>query len=383
VKREIFDDEHDDFREMVRTFVRKEVEPHYGEWEEAGAPPRGLFKTLGSLGVLGMSIPEEFGGAGQSSYKYSAVLTEETMRAAVGLGTVRVHMDIVLPYLLHYCNDEQKQRWFPGLATGDLVLAIAMTEPATGSDLAGIATSAIRDGDEYVINGSKTFITGAINADLVLVVARTSKPTDDDRRAGLSLIVVPTDTPGFGRGKKLPKIGLKSQDTAELFFEDVRVPAANLLGEEGAAFSYLGHNLAQERLSIAVGSQAAAVGALEFATTYVRERKVFGKTLGTFQNTKFVLAECAADLEAGQALVDKALQAHDRGDLDAVDAAKVKLFVTELQGRVVDKTLQLFGGYGYITEYPIARLYADARVTRIYGGTSEVMKTIISKSLGI
>jgi len=383
VKREIFDDEHDDFREMVRTFVRKEVEPYYGEWEEAGAPPRDIFRTLGSLGVLGMSIPEEFGGAGQSSYKYSAVLTEETMRAAVGLGTVRVHMDIVLPYLLHYCNDEQKQRWFPGLASGDLVLAIAMTEPATGSDLAGIATSAIRDGDEYVINGSKTFITGAINADLVLVVARTSKPTDDDRRAGLSLIVVPTDTPGFSRGKKLPKIGLKSQDTAELFFEDVRVPAANVLGEEGAAFSYLGHNLAQERLSIAVGSQAAAVGALEFAKSYVRERKVFGKTLGTFQNTKFVLAECAADLEAGQALVDKALQAHDRGDLDAVDAAKVKLFVTELQGRVVDKTLQLFGGYGYITEYPIARLYADARVTRIYGGTSEVMKTIISKSLGI
>jgi acyl-CoA dehydrogenase len=383
VKREIFDDEHDDFREMVRTFVRKEVEPYYGEWEEAGAPPRDIFRTLGSLGVLGMSIPEEFGGAGQSSYKYSAVLTEETMRAAVGLGTVRVHMDIVLPYLLHYCNDEQKQRWFPGLASGDLVLAIAMTEPATGSDLAGIATSAIRDGDEYVINGSKTFITGAINADLVLVVARTSRPTDDDRRAGLSLIVVPTDTPGFSRGKKLPKIGLKSQDTAELFFEDVRVPAANVLGEEGAAFSYLGHNLAQERLSIAVGSQAAAVGALEFAKSYVRERKVFGKTLGTFQNTKFVLAECAAELEAGQALVDKAIQAHHRGDLDAVDAAKVKLFVTELQGRVVDKTLQLFGGYGYITEYPIARLYADARVTRIYGGTSEVMKTIISKSLGI
>ena len=383
MQRDVFDEDHEDFRRSVRAFIAKEVVPHYSDWEHAGAPPRDVYRRLGELGFLGIYVPEEYGGSGQTSYKYSAVLTEESMSRAVGLGALRVHMDIVLPYFLDLCTDQQRHRWLPGLASGELMTSIAMTEPATGSDLAGIETTARRDGDHFVVNGGKTFITGAANADLFLVVVRTAPRTDADRRGGLSLLVVERDIPGFTVGRNLEKIGLKAQDTAELSFVDARVPAENLLGEEGEAFSYLGGNLPQERLSIAVGSQAAAVGAVHMTAQYVRERKVFGRELSTFQNTKFVLAECAADVEAGQALVDRALNAHDRGELTPVDAAKVKLYASELQGRVVDKCLQLFGGYGYILEYPIARLYADARVTRIYGGSSEVMKTIISKSLGL
>nr|WP_044507797.1 acyl-CoA dehydrogenase family protein [Gordonia sp. KTR9] len=382
MKRTIFSTEHDDFRSTIRAFVDKEVVPNFSAWERAGVAPRELYTRLGELGILGIYVPEEYGGSGQSSYKFSAVLTEETMSRAVGLGALRVHMDIVLPYFLQLCNDEQKARWLPGIGSGDLMTAIAMTEPATGSDLAGVTTTAARDGEEFVINGAKTFITGAVNADLFLVVVRTS-PAGDDRRTGLSLMVVERDRVGFSIGQNLEKLGLKAQDTAELSFTDVRVPAANLLGEEGEAFRYLGSNLPQERLSIAVGSIAAASGAVRMTTDYVRDRKVFGRNLSSFQNTKFVLAECSTEIEAGQALVDRALDAHDADELTAVDAAKVKLFTSELQGRIVDRCLQLFGGYGYILEYPIARMYADARVTRIYGGTTEVMKTIISKSLGL
>ena len=381
--RDVYDEDHADFRSTVRSFIDKEVVPHFGTWEKAGSPPRDLYRQLGDLGVLGISVPEEFGGSGQTSYKYSAVLTEESMSRAVGLGALRVHMDIVLPYFLSYTDDEQRTRWLPGMASGEIITALAMTEPATGSDVAGITTSAQRDGDSFVVNGGKTFITGAANADLFLVVVRTSLASTTDRRAGLSLLAVERGTPGFTIGRNLEKIGLKAQDTAELSFADVRVPVANLLGEEGHAFRYLGSNLPQERLSIAVGSQAAATGALQMTLDYVRERTVFGRDLSSFQNTKFVLAECATEIEAGQALVDRALNAHDRQELTPADAAKVKLFASELQGRVVDRCLQLYGGYGYILEYPIARLYADARVTRIYGGTSEVMKTIISKSIGL
>jgi alkylation response protein AidB-like acyl-CoA dehydrogenase len=289
----------------------------------------------------------------------------------------------VLPYLLHYADEQQSKRWLPGAASGELMTAIAMTEPGTGSDLAAIRTTAVRDGDDWVINGAKTFITGGANASLILVVARTSPSQPENRRSGLSILVVEADTPGYSVGRNLKKIGLKAQDTTELFFEDVRVPSTNLLGEEGRAFEYLTHNLAQERLTIAVASVSAASTSVRLAVEYVSEREVFGKRLSTFQNTKFELADCATQVEAGLALLDASLRAHDAGELTVPDAAKLKLFATEMQGRVVDRCLQLFGGYGYMLEYPIARLYVDARVSRIYGGTNEVIKTIISKDLGL
>ncbi|MFG2000527.1 acyl-CoA dehydrogenase family protein [Spirillospora sp. NPDC048911] len=383
MRRTVFDDDHEAFRAIVRDVLAREVVPVFPEWEKAGAAPRDFYRLLGKLGVLGVRVPEEYGGGGQRSFKFNAVVNEEMSRAKLGLGTIRVHTDIVLPYLLKYADDEQRRRWLPGVADGGLMTAIAMTEPGTGSDLAGITATAVRDGDHWILNGAKTFITGAVNADLVLVVARTSAPPPGNRRAGLSILVVETTSPGFTVGRNLEKIGLKAQDTAELAFDDVRVPMENLLGEEGRAFEYLGHNLAQERLSIAVNAQAAAAAAVELTLAYVAERNVFGKPLSGFQNTKFVLAECATEVAAGQALVDRALEAHDAGELTGADAAKVKLFCTELQSRVVDKCLQLHGGYGYVLEYPIARMYADARVTRIYGGTSEVMKTIIAKSIGL
>jgi acyl-CoA dehydrogenase len=344
--------------------------------------PRAVFERLGSLGLLGMAIPEEFGGAGVNDYRYNVVLQEEAARALVTLGTVRTQLEVILPYLLAYADHEQRKRWFPELAAGRLLTAIAMTEPGTGSDLAGIRTTAVRDGGCYVLNGAKTFITGGLLADLVIVVARTS--TDpDDRRTGLTLLVVEDGMPGFTRGRVLEKIGLGVQDTVELFFDDVRVPVANRLGQEGAAFGYLSGNLPQERMTVAVGSVAQAQAALRITIEYVKQRQVFGKPVGSFQNTKFELAAMAAEVEAAQTMLDRAVLELVHGTLSGADAAKVKLFCTEVQGRVVDRCLQLFGGYGYMLESPIARLYADARVTRIYAGTSEVMKVIIAKSLGL
>jgi acyl-CoA dehydrogenase len=300
----------------------------------------------------------------------------------VTLSTVRTQLEVILPYFLHYANDEQRQRWFPGLAAGTLLTAIAMTEPGTGSDLAGMRTTAVRDGGEYVLNGAKTFITGGIQADLVIVVARTS--TDpENRRRGLTLLVVEDGMPGFSRGRELEKMGCKVQDTAELSFSDVRVPVANRLGEEGEAFGYLGHNLSQERLTVAIGSVAQSRAALTATIEYVKNRKAFGTPVASFQNTKFELAAVSAEIEAAQAMLDSAVRDHVDGALSGADAARVKLFCTEMQARAVDRCLQLFGGYGYMMEYPIARLYADARVARIYAGTSEVMKVIIAKSLGL
>jgi acyl-CoA dehydrogenase len=383
MRRDIFTVEHEDFRLLVREFVAREVVPRYAEWERAGELPREFFATLGDIGVMGMAIPEKYGGSGNSDYRYNVILQEEASRALVTMGTLRTQLDVILPYFLAYCTDDQQARWFPGLAAGTLLTAIAMTEPGTGSDLAGIRTRAVRDGDSYVLSGAKTFITGGALADLVIVVCRTSDPEPGDRRAGLTLLVVEDGMPGFAKGRKLDKIGLKVQDTAELSFSDVRVPVANRLGEEGAAFGYLGHNLPQERMTIAVGSVAQARAAVDATVSYVSSRQVFGQTLAGFQNTKFELAACATEVEAGQALLDRALLALVAGELSGADAAIAKLFCTEMQARVVDRCLQLFGGYGYITEFPIARLYADARVTRIYGGTSEVMKSIISKSLGL
>ena len=382
MQRTIFTDDHHAFRDVVRQFIAKEIVPNLPDWEAAGCIPRDFYTKTAALGINGLQVPEQYGGGGIDTFLFNTVVYEEIGYAAASLGGFQVHLNTVLPYFLEYANEEQRDRWFPGFADGALVSAIAMTEPGIGSDLAGVTTTAVRDGDDYVLSGNKTFITGGINADLVIVVARTSKDPEN-RRNGLSLLVVESGMPGFTRGRNLHKIGMKSSDTAELTFDNVRVPAVNLLGEEGAAFKMLAHNLPQERLSIAITAQATATAAVDLAIEYARERMVFGKPLAGFQNTKFVLAECATELQAGQALIDQALIALDAGTLTPADAAKVKLFCTEVQARVIDKCLQVHGGYGYMTEYPIARLYADARVTRIFGGTSEVMKSVISKSMGL
>jgi acyl-CoA dehydrogenase len=382
VQRDVFEPVHEEFRHLVRNYIERKVVPVYADWERAGELPREFFRDVGELGIMGMAIPAEYGGSGNADYRYNVVLQEEAARALVTLGTLRTQLDVILPYFLRYTNDEQRGRWFPGMAAGELLTAIAMSEPGTGSDLAGVRTTAVLDGEHYVVNGAKTFITGGYLADLVIVLVRTS--TDpEQRRNGLTLLVVEDGMPGFVKARKLNKLGQKAQDTVELSFNDVHVPVANTLGEPGAAFGYLGHNLPQERLNIAVGSVAQARAALDITIEYVKQREVFGKPLNEFQNTKFELASVAADVEAAQALLDRGINALVAGNLGAADAAVVKLFCTETQGRVLDRCLQLFGGYGYILEFPIARMYADARVSRIYGGTSEVMKSIISKSLGL
>ncbi|WP_024441051.1 acyl-CoA dehydrogenase family protein [Mycobacterium sp. UM_WGJ] len=382
MRRDLFTQDHESFRALARDFVEKHVVPEYPNWEKAGRMPREVFEHLGSLGMLGMAIPEQYGGAGVEDYRYNVVLQEEAARALVTLSTVRTQLEVILPYFLHYANDEQRARWFPGMAAGTLLTAIAMTEPGTGSDLAGMRTTAVRDGEDYILNGAKTFITGGIQADLVIVVARTS--TDpDNRRRGLTLLVVEDGMAGFERGRELDKMGCKVQDTAELSFTDVRVPVANRLGADGEAFSYLGHNLAQERLTVAVGSVAQARSALAATIDYVQNRNVFGSPVASFQNTKFELAAVSTEIEAAQCMLDRAVADHVEGVLSGADAARTKLFCTEMQARVIDRCLQLFGGYGYMMEYPIARLYTDARVARIYAGTSEVMKMIVAKSLGL
>jgi alkylation response protein AidB-like acyl-CoA dehydrogenase len=381
MQRTVYGPEHEAFAEALRAFLTNEVVPHMAEWEDAGAVPRNLYRQVAKIGVTGIQVPAEYGGAGERSFLFNCVVTEQIAYARATLGALRVHTDVVMPYVMSYATAEQKARWLPGMAAGELMSAIAMTEPGTGSDLAGMATTARRTDEGWVLNGAKTFISGGSQAELIVVVARTSRP--EDRRGGLSLLVVEEGMPGFARGKNLKKLGLLTQDTSELFFDDVLVPHANLLGEEGKAFQYLASNLAQERLSIAVNAQAQAVAALEVTLAYVKQRSVFGKPLAGFQNTKFVLADLETQVTAGQVLVDRALADHEAGALSAPDAAKVKLFCTEMQGRVVDACLQLHGGYGYVREYDICRLYADARVTRIYGGTSEVMKSIIAKSMGL
>ncbi len=383
MRRTVFDEDHESFRRTIRSFIEAEVVPHYQEWYDAGQVSRELYKKVGDLGVFGIEVPEEYGGAGIESFKFSAILTEECARAGVNLGGSGVHVELCLPYLLKLATPEQLQRWMPGFVSGEEMWAIAMTEPGTGSDLAGMQTTAKRDGDHYVLNGAKTFITGGVLADRVIVCARTSPPLESNRRFGISLLAVDTTSEGWAVGRKLDKLGLRTSDTAELSFTDVRVPVEDLLGEENEGFSYLGQNLPQERLGIAVGAYAQAAAAIRFTKAYVEERKVFGTTVASFQNTKFELAACQSEVDAAQAVVDRALEAHDLGELTAVDAASAKLFCTEVAGRVIDRCLQLHGGYGYMNEYPIARLYADTRVTRIYGGTSEVMKLIIAKSMGL
>lgn len=382
MERTLYGPEHEALAASLGDYLDKHVVPNMAQWEDDGVVPRSLYRELAELGVVGVQVPTEYGGAGEQSFLVNCVMTETVAYRQATTGSLRVHTDVVLPYVLSLATDEQKKRWLPGMASGELMSAIAMTEPGTGSDLAGMRTTARPDGDDWILNGAKTFISGGSQADLIIVVARTSE-AGANRRAGLSLLVVEGDMPGFERGRRLKKLGLLTQDTAELFFSDVRVPRANMLGEEGRAFSYLTGNLPQERLSIAVNAQAQATAALRTTVDYVKGREVFGQALSGFQNTKFVLAELQAQLTAGQVLVDRAITDHERGALSSADAAAVKLFCTELQGRVVDECLQLHGGYGFVRDYAICRMYADARVTRIYGGTSEVMKSIIAKSMGL
>jgi alkylation response protein AidB-like acyl-CoA dehydrogenase len=382
MRRTGLNEEHEAFRDAVRRWLDAEIVPHREQWETEGIVPREVFAEAGKHGFLAMDVPEAFGGGGTPDFRFHQVLGEEVQAAGVasaGLG-ITLHNDICMPYFLRYCTDEQKERWLPGIASGELITAIAMTEPATGSDLASMTTSADRDGDVYVVNGAKTFITNGINADLVITAVKTDR---SKRHAGMSLVVLERGMPGFERGRNLDKVGLHGQDTAELSFSDVRVPVGNRLGEEGEGFRYLVANLPQERLSIAVAGVAAARAALAWTLAHVKERSAFGQPVGSFQASRFALAELATEIDLAQHYVDACVAALAAGDLTVVDAAKAKWWCTELQGRAVDRGVQLHGGYGYMTEYPIARAFADARITRIYGGTTEIMKEIVGRDLGL
>jgi alkylation response protein AidB-like acyl-CoA dehydrogenase len=383
MQRSLFDEDHQAFRQSFRKFADAEIVPNLEAWERAGIVPRELFTAAGKSGFLGIAIGEEFGGGGVPDFRFNVVISEELMRCGAGGAglALTLHNDICLPYFLAYCNEEQKRRWLPGIASGELITAIAMTEPGIGSDLGSMTTTAVRGGDSYVVSGAKTFITNGINADLVITAVKTDPA---QRHKGISLLVIERGMPGFERGRNLDKIGQHAQDTAELSFTDVRVPAANLLGPaEGAGFGQLVTNLPQERLSIAIGGVAAARTALEQTLGYVKQRMAFGRPVGSFQNSRFVLAELETEIDIAEHYTDDCARALNAGELTAADASKAKWWCTELQGRVVDKCLQLHGGYGYMNEYPIAKAYADARVTRIYGGTTEIMKEVIGRSLGL
>jgi acyl-CoA dehydrogenase len=370
--------ELEDFRDLVRTFFQKEVVPHQERWAQAKQVDRELWTKAGKVGLLALSIPEEYGGGG-GTFAHEAVLYEEQARSGDSAWGVSVHNGIVAHYLLNYASEAKKREWLPKFASGEFVGAVAMTEPGTGSDLQSIKTRAVRDGDFYVINGAKTFITNGVHADLVVVAVKT----DPDAGAqGVSLIAVETTTPGFRRGRVLDKVGLKGQDTAELFFDDVLVPAANLLGEqEGLGFIQLMQQLPQERLIIAVTAVAGMESAVNLTIEYTKDRTAFGRPIFGFQNTKFKLAEAATEAAVARAFLDQCIERHLRGELDVQGAAMAKLWTTERINKVVDDCLQLFGGYGYMTEYPIARAWADVRISRIFGGTSEIMKEIISRTL--
>ncbi|NMH96419.1 acyl-CoA dehydrogenase family protein [Pseudonocardia acidicola] len=379
MQRDIFEAEHDAFRDLARTFLAKEVMPFHEQWEADGQVSREVWKAAGAAGLLGTDVPEEFGGGGVDDFRYNAVLTEEIVAAgASGLG-FPLHNDVVAPYLLRLCNDEQKRRFLPGFCSGEIITAIAMTEPGTGSDLQGIQTSAVQDSSgDWILNGAKTFITNGIMADLVIVVARTDAAAGSH---GFSLFLVERGMPGFERGRRLNKVGMKAQDTAELSFTDVRVPAANVLGEIGQGFIYLMQNLAQERLSIAVGSVAGAETALRHTLQYAKDRKAFGRPIGNFQNTRFELAEMDTEISIARVFVDRCITEHVTSELSVPDAAKAKWWASDLLKRVVDRCVQLHGGYGYMLEYPIAKAFIDSRVQAIYGGTNEIMKEIIGRTL--
>ena len=377
IPRTLFSAEHDDFRSSVRRFIVEHVSPHHAQWEKDGQVPRSLWHKAGELGLLCCNVPEEYGGMG-GSFLHSTILIEEMADAGATGPTFYLHSDIVAPYLVDFGSPAQKQQWLPRMATGEVVVALGMSEPSGGSDVQAMRTQAVRDGDDYVINGQKVFITNGHSADLLLLACKTDPKA---RGKGVSLILVETDRAGFSRGRKLEKIGCKAQDTSELFFSDVRVPVSNLIGAEGSGFAMLMTQLAQERLVQAIRGVASSEAALRWTLAYVAERKMFGHTLGDFQNTRFKLAELHAELLAQRVFVDRCIELHLQGQFDAVDAAAAKLVTTELQGRVMDQCLQFFGGWGYMVEYPIARAFVDARMCRVGGGAAEVMRQIIGNAL--
>lgn len=381
MKRKLFGPEHELFRDAFRTFLEREVVPHHAQWEEAGMVPREIWRKAGEQGFLCPWAKEAYGGQ-EADFLFSAVIAEETAAAGASGITFNLHSDIVAPYVANYGSEEQKQRFLTRAVSGDAVMAIAMTEPNTGSDLSAIRTTAIKEGDHYILNGQKTFITNGGSADVVIVAAKTD-PSADPPHAGVSLLLVEAGTPGFEKGKLLKKIGLKAQDTYELYFEDCKVPTANLLGSEGAGFYALMQELAQERLILAVATLAEAKRVFDMTVAYTKERKAFGRSISRFQNTRFALAEIATEIELGEAFLDRVLEAHISGQSVPTEASMAKWWITEMNKRNVDRCLQFFGGYGFMEEYPISQAYINARVQTIYAGTTEIMKEIISRNLGL
>jgi len=380
MEQHLYESVHEDFRSLCREFLAREAVPHQERWEAAGIVDRDVWRKAGAAGLLGMDVDEEYGGGGQHDFRFNAVLVEEIVGAGCsGLG-FGLHNDVVAPYLTELTTDEQRKRWLPGFCSGDLVTAIAMSEPGAGSDLAGIRTSAVRDGPSWVLNGQKTFITNGEMADLVVLVAKTAS---DQGAHGVSLIAVETGTPGFTRGRRLAKVGLKANDTAELFFDDCRVPADNLIGTENHGFYHLMANLPRERLSIAVAAVAAAERLLAITLEYARFREAFGRPIGKFQHNRFLLAELDTEVTIARTFVNHCVSEFNAGRLSVVDAAKAKWWTTELQNRVADRCVQLHGGYGFMMEQPVAKAWLNSRVTTIYGGTTEIMKEIIGRGLGL
>jgi alkylation response protein AidB-like acyl-CoA dehydrogenase len=379
VERDIFEEEHNLFRDSARKFVEQEVRPHHDQWEKDGMVSRELWRRAGEQGMLCFEIPEEYGGMGVKDYRYNMIVTEELIRVGASGPGFSLQSDVVLPYIMNVANEEQKKRWFPKMVTGEIISAIAMSEPNTGSDLAGVQTFAEKHGDHYILNGQKTFITNGILNNLVIVVAKTDR---ESKHAGISLLVVERGMEGYEPSKKLHKIGMHAQDTAELFFKDVKVPVENLLGDEGQGFFYLMGQLPQERLTIAVSAVAAAEAALEWTIKYCKERKAFGRPIGTFQNSRFKLAEMKTEIQLGRLFVDKCIMLSTEKKLSVEEAAMSKWWCTDMQLRVIDQCLQLHGGYGYMMEYPIAKAYIDSRAQTIYGGSNEIMKEIIGRAMG-
>ena len=379
MQRTIFEPEHEQFRDSVRKFMQTEVGPNADRWREAGIVDREVYLKAGEQGLLCVFADEKYGGAGIEDLRFDQIIIEENMRYGDIGFYINLHNDLVAPYIHKLCNDEQRDRFMPGIVSGETILAVAMTEPSTGSDLAGMKTRAVESGDHWVLNGAKTYISNGILGDLIVVAART----DPDKPHGISLFLVERGMEGFERGRKLDKMGLKSQDTAELFFNDVKVPKANLIGEAGQGFKYLARMLAQERLIAAIGFMATAQTAFDLTLEYVKERRAFGKPIGAFQNTRFKMAQMRAELDMAQTYVDQCVMLLNDKKLTAVDASAAKLLTSELEGRVMDSCVQLHGGAGYMEEYRISRMYTDARISRIFAGTSEIMLEIIGRGIGL
>jgi alkylation response protein AidB-like acyl-CoA dehydrogenase len=380
MQQRLYESVHEEFRDLCREFLAREAVPYHAEWEKAGLVDRAVWRKAGAAGLLGINVDERYGGGGQPDFRFNAVLVEEIIRAGCsGLG-FGLHNDVIAPYLTDLTTEDQRKRWLPGFCSGEIITAIAMSEPGAGSDLAGVRTTAVRDGDEYVLNGQKTFITNGEHADLVIVVAKTAT---DQGAHGVSLIAVERGTPGFSRGRRLEKVGLKANDTAELFFDDCRVPADNLIGTENHGFYHLMGNLPRERLSIAVGAVGAAEVILALTLEYARSRQAFGRPIGSFQYNRFLLAELDTEVTIARTFINHCVLEFNAGRLTVDDAAKAKWWTTELQTKVADRCVQLHGGYGYMMEYPVAKAWLDSRVQTIYGGTTEIMKEIIGRGLGL